>query len=183
MAELHLDPFHPKVPVNFQNIEIASFRLLSIFLSDKEYQKLRAKNELAIPDEIYARITFDRIIHSLIEIAIFYRIQDNQCPKTHEFKKARKTRIVGILYEPIGSEEQPLDMREACNKIIHARDIRFDVKKLPKLGRAYLNPKIYIYGERHNTEWKTIIDVIRFCEYAIWPLEIDAAAYVKVRKG
>jgi len=45
MTEISLNLVHEHVPVNQSNIELASFRLLSIFLSDKEFQELRERNK------------------------------------------------------------------------------------------------------------------------------------------
>jgi hypothetical protein len=183
MAEISLNLCQEGVPVNPSNIDLASFRLLSFFLSDREYQKLKAKNKLKIPDELFSGLRHDQIIHLLIEIAILYRIKDNQLPKEDIYQRARKKRIVGALYEPLGSKKQGLTIREACNKIIHAESINYDIKKLPKLNRGYLYPRIYIYGRRFETDWKAILDIVKFCEYSIIPLQIDVIAKLKIREA
>jgi len=70
MTEISLSLGNEGVPVSRLNIELASFRLLSIFLSDKEYQKLRAEHKLKIHDELNFEMRHDQIIHLLIEMAI-----------------------------------------------------------------------------------------------------------------
>jgi len=180
MTEISLNLVHEGVPVNRSNIELASFRLLSNFLSDKEFQELRAKNKFKIPDELIFPIKHDQIIHLLIEIAILYRILDNQLSKDTMYERTRRKRIVGSLYEPIGSKKQGLTIREGCNKIIHGVGINFDIRKLPKLNRGYLYPKIYIYGKKGQTNWKAILDIVKFCEYSIIPLDVDVIQKTKV---
>jgi hypothetical protein len=180
MTEIPLNSVQEGVPVNPSNIDLASFRLLSIFLSDKEIQQLRAKNKFKIPDELIFQIKHDQITHLLVEIAILYRILDNQLPKDVMYEKARMKRIVGSLYEPVGSKKQGLTMREACNKIIHAVGINFEIRKLSKLNRGYLYPKIYIYGKKGQTDWKAILDIVKFCEYSIIPLDVDLMRKIKV---
>jgi hypothetical protein len=182
MSEISFS-IHDGVPVNESNIDLASFRLLSIFLSDKQYQELKAKNKLKIPDELFFPLKHDQVTHLLIEIAILYRILDNQFPKEGSYEQARKERLVGSLYEPIGSKKQDLTIREACNKIIHAENINFDIKKLSKSNRGYLSPKIYIYGEKGKIAWKAILDIVKFCEYSVIPLEIDATMKARIGKG
>jgi len=51
---------------------------------------------------------------------------------------------------------------------------------LPKLNKGYLYPKIYIYGEKRKTNWKAILDIVKFCEYSIIPLHIDVIAKSKI---
>jgi len=55
----------------------------------------------------------------------------------------------------------PLKLREACNKIIHATTIRYDVEVQYREQR-YLNPFVYYYGKKGNTEWKATLNIIDF---------------------
>ncbi len=56
----------------------------------------------------------------------------------------------------------PLEIREACNKIIHAQKVRFDVEEIGV--QKYMNPIIYLYGTLQNKEWRATLDVIKFCK-------------------
>ena len=141
---------------------------------------MRARNKFKIPDELIFQIKHDQIIHLLIEIAILYRTLDNQLSKDIMYEQARMKRIVGSLYEPVGSKKQGLNIREACNKIIHAVSINFDMTKLPKLNRGYLYPKIHIYGKKGPIDWKAILDIVKFCEYSIIPLDVEVIQKTKV---
>jgi hypothetical protein len=180
MVEMTFNFSNEGIPINEANIELASFRLLSLFLADKEIQKLKAKNRLQIADEIIGLSKYDQITHLLVEIATLYRIRDNQIPKTDEYNQVRRNRIVGSLFEPIDSKRQDLTIREACNKIIHSETINFDIKKLSKSRRAYLSPIIYWYGVKNKNDWKAVVDIVDFCAYSVIPLKIDLLEKLEV---
>ncbi len=57
--------------------------------------------------------------------------------------------------------EQGLSLREACNKIIHATKIHFDVSE-NEIGVLYVNPHIYLYGKKFDKDWKAKLDVLDF---------------------
>ncbi|SFH61803.1 hypothetical protein SAMN05216299_1384 [Nitrosospira sp. Nsp14] len=48
-----------------------------------------------------------------------------------------------------------LGLPEACNKIIHARKISFDVEKIGE--HPYLNPYVYLYGKQNGKNWKATL--------------------------
>lgn len=121
---------------------------------------------------IFDEIRETQAIHLLIEIATLYRIQEQKYLKSNiEFKEnviiERNKLIVGELFQPIGDKKQPLIMYEACNKIIHAETINFDLRKLPNSHLSYLYPRIYIYGKKNKIKWRAILDIQEFCEKAM----------------
>mgnify|MGYP006081878151 CR=1 FL=1 len=59
-------------------------------------------------------------------------------------------------------ESDILDIREACNKIIDAETVRFDMDDLGE--QKYLNPIIYLYGSQQKKEWRAQLNVINFCK-------------------
>ena len=62
--------------------------------------------------------------------------------------------------------EEELSLREACNKIIHAKKIRADVAENDK-SQQYLKPYIHLFGVHKKVPWKATLDVIAFAkEYA-----------------
>ena len=95
---------------------------------------------------------------------------------------------VGVLTEK--EKTVALTPREACNKIIHAKNISFELdwsKEHPIWWRFfnrqgvdvkgdYKNPKLVVEGERQNgNQWKTEINAINFLlsvsiEYGKWNL-------------
>ena len=154
--------------VNSQIIDLAVLRLLSLFLADKEIQKLISNRFFPYSWSILDETKEEQIVHHLIEIATLYRTQEYQIVMPKEKKKEmQKKRIVGDLLEPIGSPKKSLIMIEACNKIIHADTFNYDERKLPKYSLTYLYPRIYIYGKKYTKKWKAILDITKFCKQAL----------------
>jgi|SRR6266550_2891047 len=63
-----------------------------------------------------------------------------------------------------------LRLREACNKIIHATDIRFDVvipdaAMNPDEEGAYYRPHLYLYGSKGRNEWRAELSLIDFARW------------------
>lgn len=61
-----------------------------------------------------------------------------------------------------------LTLREACSKIIHATDIRFDVvapgaapDRIDQAG-AYYQPRLYLYGSKGRDDWRAELSLIDF---------------------
>jgi hypothetical protein len=60
-----------------------------------------------------------------------------------------------------------LTLREACNKIIHATDIRFDVvipdaAINPDEEGLYYEPHLYLYGSKGRNDWRAELSLIGF---------------------
>jgi hypothetical protein len=62
-----------------------------------------------------------------------------------------------------------LKLREACNKIIHATDIRFDVvtpdKANPDEEDAYILPRLYLYGKKDRSDWRAVLSIVDFVKW------------------
>jgi hypothetical protein len=63
-----------------------------------------------------------------------------------------------------------LSLREACNKIIHATDIRFDVVVPnaainPDEEGAYYLPHLYLYGSKGRNDWRAELSLIDFARW------------------
>jgi hypothetical protein len=105
------------------------------------------------------------ITRLLIETAAMTRMKDDLFEQQHGFNAETHKDIVGKLFSPAKSKTAAtLNLREACNKIIHAKLINFDVARRRTWHARHLNPKIYLYGERGKQQWKAEVDVIRFVE-------------------
>jgi hypothetical protein len=124
-------------------------RLVSIFLASRSFADLiEAPAGHAI----------------LLTLAITARVVDDANARLLEIFALPCGTLVPDIRRPEASE--PLGMREACNKIVHATRRRFDVERNAN-GRPYLVPTLYFYGAQGIREWKATLDVIAFAkEYA-----------------
>jgi hypothetical protein len=73
---------------------------------------------------------------------------------------------VGKLYKSIGDFTfLPLPLREACNKIIHAKNIVLDSNGSGNLYTRFLKPTIFCYDDfERKQSWKAEIDLLHFVE-------------------
>lgn len=59
-----------------------------------------------------------------------------------------------------------LYLREACNEIIHATDVRFGVMNPNAVMKsAYLRPYLFLYGRKGRDDWRAVLSLIDFAKY------------------
>jgi len=148
------------------------YRLVCFVLGDKPVAKLGPSYyHLTRLKEGYARPEVTRI---LIATAVARRIKfDRMNPR--ELKELKEDNNCGKLYPnwPMQKRKtEPLTLREACNKIVHAEEIRFDIvipdaKHNPDEAGVYLSrPYIYLYGTKDRVPWRAVLFIIDFAEGA-----------------
>ncbi|MBB4261467.1 MULTISPECIES: hypothetical protein [unclassified Bradyrhizobium] len=106
----------------------------------------------------------------LISCATGVRIQFDQSPDTTNDPKSN----CGKLFPNWATDKskvEVLTLREACNKIIHATDIRFDVEipdaaNNPDEEGAYYHPRLYMYGSKGRNDWRAELSLVDFARYA-----------------
>lgn len=141
------------------------YRLVAIFLASKNFAALRTNYPGEGHDAVYKlqECEEDEITRILLMLAITARVIDDREGRVYELVGTNCGKLQKNTSRPV---EEELTLREACNKIIHAKKVRLDVDE-DERGQPYLNPYIHIYGEQGGTEWKATIDVIAFAkEYA-----------------
>ena len=147
---------------NTDNSIIELHRLLSIFLASRSFAELCINYPGEGFDPIYKiqEVESDVNTRILLSLAITARVIDD-----------REDQVFGLLGSDCGILQKDLssdvaidilEIREACNKIIHADKIRFGVEELGV--QRYLNPIIYLYGNQRGNEWRAQLDVIKFCK-------------------
>lgn len=142
---------------NTEVVLVELHRLLAIFLASRSFADLRndAGDNLTVFDHLQ-QCEGDEITRILLVVAITARVIDDREQKVFDLIAGN----CGTLVD--GEERKDLTLREACNKIIHATKVRFDLSE-NDAKQKYLNPTIYLYGQRQNgTEWKATLDVLEF---------------------
>ena len=113
--------------------------------------------------------SYDRseIFRLLINLASCYRVKYDDGSWVHVSYLQGEHEGVGRLHpDETRSEDQRLEFRDACNKIIHANRLHFDGDVNEATGIEYINPKIYLYGEKSGKAWRATLDVVEFCKAA-----------------
>lgn len=158
-ADVFGEGHHPNTETAFLELH----RLLAIIFSSKSFAELRVGNgEEWEPIDHLQQFEDDEITRILLFVSITARVIDDRNNKVLDLV----ARVCGTLIntDDKGTTETDLSLREACNKIIHAKKVRFDVSETEAMQR-YLNPVIYLYGERRKgQEWKAVLDVITFAK-------------------
>ena len=165
------DVFKEAYKPNTQTVTLELHRLLSIFLSSKSFAELRTGTgeEFDSIAEIQQH-EGDEITRILLAVAITARVIDDRQNKVFDAISESCGTLVDVVATP--GEESPLSLREACNKIIHAQKIRFDLSETDA-HQTYLNPLIYLYGQRQNgAEWKATLNVIEFAKEYVSCIQI-----------
>jgi len=143
------------------NLERATLNLLSIVFADKlikqKYFEYGLQNLQWIEE-----IKENEVIRLIVEIATQYRIMESN---VKDKSCLNEKIVVGALQKNIESEElTDLTVREACNKIIHAKEIGFDVRKFKGKQEHYFKPYFHIDGTKGKCNWYAYIDLLFFCD-------------------
>jgi hypothetical protein len=146
---------------NPDSVLLELYRLLSIFLSSRGFAELRTGiGERWEPIEAIQSCEDDEITRLLLTVAITFRIIDNR-----KRDYIPPSRSCGILVKNLSNptSTDPLTVREACNKILHAHVIRGDLDDTSD-GQVYLNPIMYLYGPPEDVQWKATLNIIDFAK-------------------
>ena len=151
-------PFRSSYVIDGNSITLELYRLLSIFYSSKKFASI---NNILHNDPVAYLLEFQEpeITRILTSSAISARIVDDRDEK---YLNDHDT-ICGDLISNLNNPKSfiPLSLREACNKIIHATKIHYDVLEL-ETGLRYLNPTIYYYGKFKGKDWKAILNIEKY---------------------
>lgn len=151
---------------NVQATYIDLHRLLSIFLASRAFSDLihaPAGHSQELQDPLFRlqECEEDEISRILLNLAITARVVDDAHGRILDLVASSCGRLVQDLNRPERSVE--LELREACNKVIHAHGRNFDVEH-NATGRPYLTPTVYLYGQQGGTEWKATLDIVEFAK-------------------
>lgn len=146
---------------NTENAVVELHRLLAIFLASRQFSELCQRTPEEGFDPIYRiqEVEQDEITRILLTLAVTARVVDDREGRVFELIDSD----CGTLQKDISDKEvEVLDIREACNKIIHAQTVRSDVEELGV--KRYLNPFIYLRGSLQGKCWRAQLDIIKFCK-------------------
>lgn len=144
---------------NTEVIVLDLHRLVTTFFSSQQLAELRTENAHD-PIGWLQQYEEDEITRILLSTAITARIIDDR--DGHYLDRVDTT--CGELIEDLSTPDKniPLNLREACNKIIHAKKIHSDITEINY--KNHMNPIMYFYGDRNGVEWKATLNIL---DYAI----------------
>ncbi|MBL7821458.1 MAG: hypothetical protein JNL65_12665 [Saprospiraceae bacterium] len=151
---------------SYSLLDLKAFHLVSILNASMVSNNIEDLNTFLIKE--YEMSEVSRI---LLEIAVQIRSQIDQDSPIFEGRKYNPNSITGKLtINPQSNlcKTKDLSFREACNKIIHAKHINFDLSNAISI-KEYdsINPIIYLYGDLNGNEWKSQLDILKFISILI----------------
>ena len=146
---------------NTGNTVVELHRLLAIFLASQRFAELckRHPEEGFDPIHKIREVEADEITRILLNLAITARVVDDREQRVFELVGSDCGTLQNDLCD---LQTEVLEIREACNKLLHAETVRFDVEELGV--QKHLNPCIYLYGALQGRSWRAKLDVIKFCK-------------------
>lgn len=160
-------PYKSAYNFEVEEIRLEMYRLLNQFLAEEKLSSLMKIDAcLFHAVDIVGHLFTAECQRILIQAAVVARVKDDNEEKSRLKLGAFETNC-GTLIEDLRKPEKivPLNLRGACNKIIHALKFHHDIEKIE--GREVINPTVYLYGSRGNKEWKATIEVVDFIKHYI----------------
>lgn len=160
--ELRRDGFFFQV----ETFRLDLYRLLSFFYASAGFARLRGRMESSSVADLADEFEESEITLLLVTIAARVRVVQDRDKGMFRRIKAHCGQLVPDCGCPRKTE--PLTLREACNKIIHAKRFNFDVRTLKVKDEGYvgtqiaLRPYVHLYGENNGTPWKATLDIEEF---------------------
>lgn len=129
--------------------------LLCIFLADEKYSKIIKGSK----DPLWelASLAEKEITRILINSAIVARIIDDQKDSSSSF--SAQSLECGLLI--VDNKKSILTLREACNKIIHAKNIGFEITETAT-KYSFVESKILLTGKKNGKNWDAEINVVDY---------------------
>ena len=180
-------PPQPAAPdAHLPNVEatyIDLHRLLSIFLASKAFaDRINAPaghaQELQDPLFMLQACEEDEISRILLSVAITARVVDDARGRILDLVALTCGELIPDIQRPERGVQ--LELREACNKIIHAIDFRpvYDHVDRPVAGGGdaqvwHLDGQIELAGVQSKKDWEAVLNVQEFLEIVVDRLEFE----------
>jgi hypothetical protein len=153
-----------------QNILFEMYRLATIFYASKplsELTNLDPKFKDPVGDMMeLCEIT--EAYRALLNVAIRMRIVLDwyQTHASHYLKNA--TVPIGTFTCTITNNHKDLSLREACNKIIHARSVELHFETSAADRRFALLPEVTLHGVKDSKAWTATLKISEFLYHGFY---------------
>jgi len=180
-------PFEKPYSVNTKDIKILRFEIYNLVMASAGHQGMgidyddEKPNAILLIERLHYELAEAELSKKLLQLAISTRTLDDVFSNSYsdEIRKAyvegRKTiddaSDLGNYYEPKKDEKRDLGIRNICNKIVHAKDIRPVYDSNDDRDSAYaewgMTGVIELKGKDKNEEWLIDIYVPSFLDAVI----------------
>lgn len=151
------------------NIQAASRELAS----QAEYAASEGEEFQSSIFDLHHRLAEKRLSQLMLSLAVLMRTFDdlmNDSERAAEYKEFVREKTAGLNIGEIGDAD--LTLRNACNKIIHAKDFR-PVYDKDEEKYWFMDGRIELYGELSRVEWEAVVNVAEFLEAVIDVIQFE----------
>ncbi len=152
-----------KIDFPEQSVRLELYRLACHFLSSKALRDLSDGSDWCPYQPLRDEFQRSEIMRILLYVAISGRHLGDKLRDLGNLEFMEKV-SVGVLIESLAAPKaKALNLRECCNKIIHAKQVVLSERLSGNPYRAYLRPAITLYSDDvRKVGWKAQIDVEKF---------------------
>jgi hypothetical protein len=152
-------PTEPSLHFDPGPLALDLYRLLSSYLSDQRMMKLG--NDSSALSTLRDDYLYSETLRILISSAAGLHIAADQYGAAFDSLASMNC---GVLWPQWPKRKQaPLPLREACNKIIHAKDMAGDVAK--SYLHTHVLPHVYLYGEKTGGRWRAKLSIVDYAKF------------------
>jgi hypothetical protein len=147
-------------PIATEALDLELYRISCILASSRTLHEMGKEQR----NLVWFLNTFEKseLSRKLISVAVIIRNMDEQAWNAN-YKKIPVGELIPNEEDDPGSIE-PLSLREACNKIIHALEVDFYHGVDNVTEDTPLSCRIRLRGEKSSKKWLAIIDLFKFLE-------------------
>lgn len=162
---------HAKLPS--EDIRKALYNLLVGFHGSNAIHKIAKASDddhdviLGLISDTEETFLQEKMIYAAIRLRILDDYILSRSPPDYNAHAAAW--IVGGL-DDLSNPSVNLDLREACNKIIHAELFNWVVFGKSQTHNEGLAPRVMLYGKRGKKKWRASINILKFVECACFQL-------------
>ncbi len=143
-------------PIAAEALDLEIYQLACIFASSKELAMISAQHDSF--KILVDTFELSEASKKLISIAVALRSALDSNSRHH-----KEVDVGTLIKDTTTKKEEPLKLREACNKIIHASEVEFfDMEE----GYEGLHWSIRLFGTYFEKTWEVTLDVAKFIESA-----------------
>lgn len=167
MAEYVPDvPYLPGHHFNASDVRLDLYRLLAMVLADRQISRLKTVS--TVFEELQGEHLEYEITRIMLASAIALRVEFDR--HANDVWKNWKTDC-GLLFDPYKKKGKPtagipLLLREACNKIIHATEVHWDVVGI-NTDSSYIRPILYLYGKKNGRHWRAKLSIVQYVRRSV----------------
>jgi hypothetical protein len=146
-----------------QTVRLELYRLACHFFASKALRDLSDGTDWCPYQPLRDEFQRAEIMRILLYVAISGRILGDKLRDQGNLTFMEKRHVGDLIDDLSTPNKRPLNLRECCNKIIHAKQVVLAERLSQDPYRAYLSPVVTLYSdETRESGWKAVIEVDKF---------------------